>query len=105
MAIPEITVDELADRLATGAALIDVRRPEEYTAGHVPGATLLTLDTVPERLADVPASVLVICRSGGRSLAACEYLVANGVEAVNVAGGTLAWLDSGREVVEGDQRT
>jgi rhodanese-related sulfurtransferase len=105
VAIPEITVDELAERLAAGAALIDVRRPEEYAAGHVPGATLLTLDTVPDRLADVPASVLVICRTGGRSLAACEYLAAKGVEAANVAGGTVAWLDSGREVVEGDQPT
>jgi rhodanese-related sulfurtransferase len=40
----------------------------------------------------------VICRSGGRSLRACEFLAEQGVEAVNVAGGTLAWQLSGREV-------
>jgi rhodanese-related sulfurtransferase len=48
----------------------------------------------------------VICRSGARSMRACEFVVANspaGAQVVNVAGGTLAWIASGREVVEGDQ--
>jgi rhodanese-related sulfurtransferase len=45
----------------------------------------------------------VICRSGARSMRACELVAAEGVDAVNVAGGTLAWIDSGRDVVEGDQ--
>ena len=106
MSIPEITVEELAARLsdAPGAALVDVRQPDEYVEAHVPGARLIPLNDVPDRLADFPAGgeVLVICRSGSRSLAACDFLVANGVAAVNVAGGTLAWIESGREVVTGD---
>ena len=50
----------------------------------------------------------MICRSGGRSLRACEFLADRGVEVVNVAGGTLAWQLSGRkvevvEIVETDE--
>jgi rhodanese-related sulfurtransferase len=106
MSIPEITVDELAARLAAhpGAALVDVRQPDEYVEAHVPGARLIPLNDVPDRLADFPTDgeVLVICRSGGRSMAACDFLAGNGVAAVNVAGGTLAWIESGREVVTGE---
>jgi len=60
---------------------------------------------VPDELdlfrGDVP--VYVICQSGGRSLRACEFAEANGIEAVNVAGGTGAWIATGRETVAGDQ--
>jgi rhodanese-related sulfurtransferase len=47
----------------------------------------------------------VICRSGGRSLRACEFLADQGLEAINVAGGTMAWITSGRDFVAGDQPT
>jgi rhodanese-related sulfurtransferase len=104
VAVPEIDIDEFARRREQGAPVIDVREPDEYTAGHVPGATLIPLATVPDRLSDVPAGdVLVICRSGGRSRRAAEFLTANGVQATNVAGGTLAWLKSGRGVTKGDE--
>ena len=107
MTIREISVDELAERLADGAKLLDVRQPEEYVAGHVGGAQLIPLNEVPERMGelDVSGELLVICRTGARSLAACDFLVASGIDALNVAGGTLAWIDSGREVVEGESAT
>ena len=95
----EIDVDELADRLDHGGAvLLDVRRPDEHEAAHLPEANLIPLDEVPDRFAELPDAdeVLVICRSGARSAAACEFLTANGVRALNVAGGMLAWIDSGR---------
>lgn len=94
----EIDVDELAARLDRGAALIDVRRPDEHEVAHLPEAMLIPLDQVPDRLDDVPPAeeVLVICRSGARSAAACEFLATNGIRAINVAGGMLAWIDSGR---------
>ena len=47
--------------------------------------------------------VYVICKTGPRSLRACEFLAAPGVEAVNVAGGTLAWIRSGRDYVSGNE--
>ncbi len=99
----EIDVDELAERLAAGTAVIDVREADEYEAGHVPGAVLVPLSELTERVDDVPSGepVLVICRSGARSAKACEFLGGQGRDVTNVAGGTLAWIDSGREVVEG----
>ena len=105
MPVPEIDIDEFARRREQGAPVIDVREPDEYHQAHVPGATLIPLATVPDRLDDVPAErdVLVICKSGGRSMRAAEFLAANGISATNVAGGTMAWIDSGRPIAEGDE--
>lgn len=103
MPIQEITVDVLADLLTQGARLVDVREPDEYAAARVPGAELVPLGSVPERLdAFAPdETTYVICRSGARSMRACEFAAAHGREVVNVAGGTLAWIESGRPVDSG----
>ena len=105
MPVPEIDIDEFARRREQGAPVIDVRELDEYQEAHVPGATLIPLATVPDRLSDVPAEhdVLVICKSGARSMRAAEFLAANGISATNVAGGTMAWIDSGRPIAEGDE--
>jgi rhodanese-related sulfurtransferase len=101
VSVPEITVDELDTRLAAGATLIDVRQPEEYVAGHVAEARLIPLAKVPDHVGELTGEVLVICRSGARSYAAAEFLREQEVDAINVAGGTMAWIDSGRDVVTG----
>jgi len=103
--VPEIDIAEAARRHGTGTPVIDVREPDEYVEGHVPGAPLIPLATVPDRVGDVPASgeVLIICKSGGRSRKAAEHLRSHGVDAVNVAGGTMGWIDAGHRVVTGDQ--
>ena len=103
MDVPEIDIAELARLRADGAPLIDVREPDEYTAAHVPGATLVPLATVPDNLAQVPTddAVYVICAKGGRSLKAAEFYRAQGIDAVNVAGGTTAWVDAGQPVSTG----
>jgi len=107
MAISEISVDELAEQLATGSRLIDVREPDEFDEGHVPGAVHIPLATVPDNVEHFQGEgpTYVICRSGARSLRACEFLADRGIEVVNVAGGTLAWQLSGRtvEIVETDE--
>ncbi|WP_227462465.1 rhodanese-like domain-containing protein [Desertimonas flava] len=104
MPVSEIDIAAFAERLSEGARVIDVREPDEYTAGHVPGAELIPLATVPEQLerfaGDGPT--YLICRSGGRSMRAAEFAAAEGYDVVNVAGGTSAWIASGREVVTGD---
>ncbi len=104
MELPEIDVDELDRRRSAGTVVIDVRQPDEYAEGHVPGARLIPLAEVPDRLDEVPSdeAVLVICKSGGRSLRAAEFLAGHGRDVTNVAGGTMAWIESGREVVPGD---
>lgn len=103
MAIREVEVDELEAMLASGARLFDVRETDEYVDGHVPGAVHIALGGVPDRIASFAGegAALLICRSGGRSLRACEFLAEHGVEAINVAGGTLAWVASGRAVSTG----
>lgn len=105
MEVPEIDVAELARVRRDGAPLIDVREPDEYVAAHVPGAELVPLATVPDRLDDLPTDrpVYVICAAGARSLRAAEVMRARGIDAVNVAGGTNAWIDAGFEVATGSQ--
>jgi molybdopterin-guanine dinucleotide biosynthesis protein A/rhodanese-related sulfurtransferase len=103
--IPEIDVAALAEKLDGGSRLFDVRQPDEYVEAHVPGAVLIPLAEVPDRVDDFAGddTVYVICRSGARSARAVEYLRANDVDAVNVIGGTMAWMESGAETARGDQ--
>jgi len=104
MAISEVTVDQLAEKLAHGARLVDVREIDEYESGHIPSALHVVLGTVPDNVeifrGDGPT--YVVCKSGGRSMRACEFLADHGVNIVNVAGGTMAWIQSGRDTVAGD---
>ncbi len=101
--VPEVDVDELDQARADGAAVIDVRQPDEYDSGHVPGARLIPLAEVGARVGEVPAEgpVYVICLSGVRSAKATEFLRNHGVDARSVAGGTKAWVASGRPVTHG----
>ncbi|MFP3901304.1 MAG: rhodanese-like domain-containing protein [Acidimicrobiia bacterium] len=103
MEVPEIDATELDHLRGQAAALIDVREPDEYVAGHVPGAVLVPLASVPDRLDEVPeaGTVYVICASGSRSLVAAEYYRSQGRDAVNVAGGTKSWMSSGHPVSVG----
>jgi rhodanese-related sulfurtransferase len=97
--VPEVDVAELARLHADGISLVDVREPDEYEGAHVPGAQLIPLGTVPERLDEVTGiegTVYVICAKGGRSLKAAELYRAQGIDAVNVAGGTGAWVEAGQ---------
>jgi len=105
MGIAETDIDHLSDALDGGARLIDVREPDEYRDGHVPGAVLVPLATVPDQLEQFRGDgpTYVICRSGGRSMQACEIAADHGIDVVNVSGGTLAWATSGRPITAGDE--
>ncbi len=100
----EITTDDLAELLGT-VHLVDVREAEEYSDGHVSGALFAPLSALPEMTHQFRRDAVnyVICRSGGRSAKACEFLAGLGYEVVNIAGGTMAWVIGGRSVVAGDQ--
>jgi len=104
MSAPEISIDELAAAHAGGPVrLVDVRQPEEYEAGHVPGAKLIPLADVVARVGEIPVEgpVYVICQSGPRSQRAADYYRNRGIEAYNVAGGTKAWIEAGHETATG----
>ena len=99
--VPEVTVNELKSvREAEDApVLIDVRTAAEYAQGHAPGAINIPLDQVAQRRGELSAydgqDVYMICRSGARSGNAAKALIPMGVKAINVAGGTMAWIRAG----------
>ena len=100
---PQVSVTDLDAALSTGAVLIDVREPDEWLEARVAGGLHIPLGQVQARVAEVPTDtrVYVICRSGGRSQRAADWLRQQGIDAVNVSGGTLAWIDAGLDVSSG----
>jgi rhodanese-related sulfurtransferase len=99
----EIDVDQLEQAIAEGVSVVDVREPAEFAQAHVPGAVLVPMNRLAGRLDDFDraAPVYLICRSGHRSAVMCELLTANGFDAINVAGGTLAWVQAGKPYERG----
>ena len=74
--------------------LVDVREVPEFAAGHLPGAVNIPLGELPQRLAELAPhpSPVFICRSGGRSMQACQLALRAGLPApANLEGGLLAW--------------
>jgi rhodanese-related sulfurtransferase len=96
-----INVQEAKEMLANGAEIIDVREPHEYTAGHVPGAPLIPVNTVYARRAELPRDkdVIFVCAVGQRSALASEMAAAAGLTRIfNLDGGTEAWISAGEPV-------
>jgi rhodanese-related sulfurtransferase len=95
--LPDISVQDLPP----DAVILDVREDDEWSAGHVEGATHVPLGEVPQRLDELPDAdpLYVICRSGNRSSRAVAWLGQQGIETVNVAGGMRAWASAGRPMV------
>ncbi|MEW5884287.1 MAG: rhodanese-like domain-containing protein [Armatimonadota bacterium] len=82
------------------AQVIDVRSPDEYATGHIPGAVNVPLDEVETRLGDLaPGQVLVVCQSGQRAEMACELIGRAHGGLLRLDGGTDAWLQAGGPVV------
>lgn len=103
----EIDVDRLVVVMADGARVIDVREPDEYAEAHVPGVELIPLGTLPDaigRLAGSDEPLYIICRSGARSQRAADFLESHGIEAVSVAGGTMAWVQRGLDYETGEDQ-
>lgn len=100
----EVTIDQLADALSQGAFLLDVREPDEFVEKRVPGAVLIPRGEVGARIAEVPTDrpIWVISAAGKRSMMAAAELESHGIEAVSVAGGTNAWVESGRDFDSGE---
>ncbi|MBD2871201.1 rhodanese-like domain-containing protein [Paenibacillus arenilitoris] len=93
---PELSTAELETRLKEGETvnLVDVRETDEWEAGHIKEARSIPLSELLERLGELrqgDREIVLICRSGGRSGRACDYLHAQGYNVVNVTGGMLAW--------------
>jgi phage shock protein E len=90
------TVEELRQR--DDVFILDVREDSEFQSGHIPGATLVPLGQIPDRLDEVPRdkTVIAVCRSGNRSSQATDFLRQQGFDNVhNMEGGMNAWSQAG----------
>jgi len=94
----EISADQAREYLRTmppaELQIIDVRQPGEYRDAHIPGAILIPLGELVQRLDEIDAArnTIVYCRSGARSGAACQIMGEAGLERVlNLRGGMLQW--------------
>ncbi|MGN9791706.1 rhodanese-like domain-containing protein [Streptomyces sp. OZ13] len=87
------------------ALVLDVRESDEWAAGHVEGALHVPMSDFVARFGQVTEALadgrraFVMCRVGGRSAQVTQYLVQQGLDAVNVDGGMLAWDGAGRPMV------
>jgi rhodanese-related sulfurtransferase len=93
--IETISPQDLEGMLKEGKelSLIDVREDDEVAAGKIPQAKHIRLSEIPERLHEIDKDTehIMICRSGGRSGRACEFLVEQGYKVKNMVGGMLKW--------------
>ncbi len=102
--VPEVDLQAFEVAWREGATVLDVRNPDEYEEKHVPGAVLVPLPELGERIDDVPDGrpLYIICARGGRSRSAAQALrLQLGWPVVNVSDGTEGWAESGRPLVGG----
>jgi len=84
----------IADNPPEKLTILDVRQPQEYKRGHIPGAVLIPLPELNERIKEIAPQkpTGVYCAVGGRSRVAAQMLSGNGFEQIfNMSGGYKAW--------------
>ncbi len=96
--IKEVNVDEANDMIANGSIALDIREGAEWDAGHIPNAHHIPRGVLEFKITDDPnfqdrdASIVIYCRSGGRSALAAKSLESLGYNNVcSMAGGYIAW--------------
>ncbi|WP_188206539.1 rhodanese-like domain-containing protein [Alkalibacillus aidingensis] len=93
--VKEILPEELEKDLESEQkyVIVDVREDEEVATGIIPGAKHIALQTLPERLDELPKDqdYVMVCRSGRRSHNACLFLNEQGYNTYNLKGGMLDW--------------
>ncbi len=91
---PDVSGAEARRLVSEGAGLIDVRTPEEFRAGHLPGAVNLPLDALvrsPEKAGETSRTLVLYCASGARSAQARRVLESRGYATVRNLGPMSAW--------------
>jgi rhodanese-related sulfurtransferase len=95
---------EWVEANARAVQILDVREPDEFTGplGHIPGAVLIPLGELPERLDEIDKTrpIVAVCKVGGRSAQAVHFLRGAGFARIaNLPGGMMRWRQEGREAV------
>lgn len=100
-----LSIPELNARLKTLTSdelILDVRTPEEYSEGHVPGSRNIPVNLVANHAQELKKfkSIYVYCRAGARAAVACQMLGSLGVAQTHCVdvGGFPDWADSGFEI-------
>lgn len=99
--VENVDVERARQLLKDGALLLDVREDDEWNAGHAPQATHIPLSSVPDALDELARErhIVCVCRLGGRSARAAQFLSEQGYDVVNLDGGMVAWHEQGAELV------
>lgn len=107
--ISEINVADLHNKLNAkeNFTLIDCREVDEWRSGHVEEAQLIPLSIFEHKykeiLTDKNQAVIIMCRSGARSMRACVFLNDQGyANLINLNGGILGWMEEGYKVITGE---
>ena len=107
--VDQLDVSELKASVGNGnVQIIDVRNPEEWSHGHIPGARHIPLAALPDRVGEIDASkpVVLQCGGGGRSSIASSLLLSRGLTKVaNLQGGYDAWVAQGLPIEAPDELT
>ena len=103
----EVPLADADAALAAADVVIDVREPDEYAAGHLPGAVNLPRGLLEFKLSGSPQldrrdlSVVLYCKTSGRAaLSACSMQAMGYLNVVSIAGGYDAWVAAGKPVVQ-----
>lgn len=100
MQIEEINPTAVLAEVANGTLFVDVREPYEIdeVAYDIPGHLQIPLGEIQVRMNEIPkeANVIVGCRSGARSMNACQFLASQGYANIkNLQGGIMGWMNNG----------
>lgn len=104
--IKSMNVEELKIKLDNGekVVLVDCREQPEWNDGRISEAILLPLSEFQDRFKELDenATIIMQCRSGKRSLTACQILLENDYEDMaNLEGGIIAWIEKGYDITKG----
>ena len=78
--------EEIEEYLKKGAIVLDVRTLEEWNEGHINGSKHIVLNTIPEnieRIKGFQKPIIAVCKSGGRSQSATDFLSQHGIDIIN----------------------
>lgn len=103
--VQEISIHQANQLYQEKVAFLDVRTPQEWNEAHVPGATLLPMEDLANRVNELPQGLelVVYCRSGNRSAQAVRVLLEAGfTDVYSMDGGLSDWIAAGYEVDTGE---
>ena len=103
----EVTVEDAQALVLSADAIIDVREPDEYAAGHLTGAINLPRGLLEFKLSGTPAlerrdlNVVLYCKTSGRAALAASTMQSMGyLNVVSIAGGFDSWVQAGKSIVK-----